>query len=410
LSTFDVPSFLVDPYALPAPLMTSEPGSFAHNTFSVRIPRIIDDIIASNAFPSHVRSAMQALRNEIVSGRIRPLLEEAPDTAFWNQISQPWHGRTWLDVPWYWAETYFYRRVLEATGYFQPGEWHGIDPYTLQKQSELKPDAAPRALRAALGALPHDPALRFEALLHASLWGNRTDLSYNVATTIGPTRHVADERANMLVDDSVRVWQQLASPTRRRVAIINDNAGTELLMDLALADFLLDQGITNEIALHLKPQPFFVSDAMPKDVRASIEALSSSDGLLQTLGQRLQQHVATGRMTLSSHWYYSTCLFYFQMPADLVNILTAFDLVILKGDANYRRLLGDAHWPPTSSFATATAYFPAPLVSLRTLKAELIVGLGPGVAEQLSAQESDWRVNGRRGVVQANLETQPLMR
>jgi hypothetical protein len=79
------------------------------------------------------------------------------------------------------------------------------------------------------------------------------------------------------------------------------------------------------------------------------------------------------------------------------------DLVIIKGDANYRRLLGDAHWPYTTPFAYATRYFPSPLVALRTLKAEIIVGLRPGEAEQLQAEDPAWLVNGKRGIIQARL-------
>jgi hypothetical protein len=121
------------------------------------------------------------------------------------------------------------------------------------------------------------------------------------------------------------------------------------------------------------------------------------------LGQRLQHYINVGRLRLRTHWFFPSCLFYFQMPPDLYVELQEFDLVILKGDANYRRLLGDAHWSPTSSFVYATAYFPTPFVSLRTLKAELIVGLTEGQAERLAQQDPDWRVNGKRGVIQANL-------
>ncbi|TMI75256.1 MAG: protein-glutamate O-methyltransferase family protein, partial [Bacillati bacterium ANGP1] len=78
-------------------------------------------------------------------------------------------------------------------------------------------------------------------------------------------------------------------------------------------------------------------------------------------------------------------------------------LVILKGDANYRRLLSDAHWAPTAPFSKVTGYFSAPLVALRTLKAEIIVGLAPGRAERLTAEDREWLVNGRRGVIQARL-------
>jgi hypothetical protein len=121
------------------------------------------------------------------------------------------------------------------------------------------------------------------------------------------------------------------------------------------------------------------------------------------LSERLRAHLETGRLQLRAHWFYATSLFYFQLPPDLDAELRGMDLVVLKGDVNYRRLLGDAHWPPTTPFEQATAYFPAPCAALRTLKAELVVGLGPGDSERRQAQDPDWLVNGRYGLVQARL-------
>ena len=91
------------------------------------------------------------------------------------------------------------------------------------------------------------------------------------------------------------------------------------------------------------------------------------------------------------------------MPADLRAALGELSLVIVKGDANYRRLVEDRHWPPDAPFEPITAYFPAPLVALRTFKSEVIVGLDPGQAEKEQAADPDWLVNGRRGVIQARL-------
>jgi hypothetical protein len=121
------------------------------------------------------------------------------------------------------------------------------------------------------------------------------------------------------------------------------------------------------------------------------------------LARRLRDQLARQDLQVRSHWHYGTSLFYFQVPEDLRTMLAKADLVVVKGDANYRRLLGDAHWPLTHSFAQATSFFPAPLVALRTLKAEIIVGLQPGDAERLGAEDPSWLVNGKRGVVQAHL-------
>ncbi len=90
-------------------------------------------------------------------------------------------------------------------------------------------------------------------------------------------------------------------------------------------------------------------------------------------------------------------------PRDLYADYRGATLVILKGDVNYRRLLNDAHWPPTTSFSQVTGYFPAPLAALRILKAELIVGLPSGQAERLAAEDPEWLVNGQRGIIQARL-------
>lgn len=46
-------------------------------------------------------------------------------------------------------------------------------------------------------------------------------------------------------------------------------------------------------------------------------------------------------------------------------------LVFLKGDANYRRLIGDRLWQTDTPFADVAGYFPTKLCALRTLKAEL---------------------------------------
>jgi uncharacterized protein with ATP-grasp and redox domains len=278
-----------------------------------------------------------------------------------------------------------------------------VDPFGPKKATELVPEAAPDAAKALLEILPEEPKARFEMLVHASLWGNRSDLSYEVAARLGRPTGAREERTNLLADDTLALWDFLQTRRCRRLAVLADNAGTELLMDLLLVDFLLGQDLAAEVYLHLKPCPFFVSDAMFQDVFAGLEALEGTDGATWGLVRRLRANLASGRLRLFTHWHYGTSLFYFQLPEELRAILSGMDLVVVKGDASYRRLLGDAHWPPTTSFAQATCYFPAPLVALRTLKAEIIVGLRSGEAERLQTEDPAWLVNGKRGVVQASL-------
>jgi uncharacterized protein with ATP-grasp and redox domains len=401
MADFELHPNQLDPATVPPPLSTGETGSFARYTFAVRIPRIIEETWEHNTFPAEIVDALTALRAEILGGPIRGLQEDAADVAFWNTVSAPYIGRGWLDVPWYWAESYLYRRILEATHYFQPGPWRGFDPFASQKAEEWRPTVAPAAVESLLDGLPAALDARCAALLRASLWGNRIDLSYKqVAGSGAGGRGAAGE---LLTDDTDDVCRRLAESDRCDVIIINDNAGTELAMDLALADFLLTANDLRRVTLHVKPQPFFVSDAMAADVEAGIRALAGGGDHTKALAGRLREHLAAARLRVTTHWFYCTSLFYYQLPTDLLPTLAAADLVIVKGDANYRRLLGDAHWPYETLFGQITAYFPASLLALRTLKSEIVVGLAEGESARLQAQDPNWLINGTRGVIQGRL-------
>ena len=50
---------------------------------------------------------------------------------------------------------------------------------------------------------------------------------------------------------------------------------------------------------------------------------------------------------------------------------TPSSMVFVKGDANYRRLLGDRKWATDTPFQDVVSYFPVPICALRTLKAEV---------------------------------------
>ena len=91
---------------------------------------------------------------------------------------------------------------------------------------------------------------------------------------------------------------------------------------------------------------------------------------------------------------------FWQLPTDLRANLSHSSLIISKGDANYRRLLGDRHWPFTTPFDKILHNSPAPLVALRTLKAEVAAGLKFEQIERLNNEERGWLVNGRYGVIQ----------
>jgi hypothetical protein len=387
----------------PPPLHTSVPGSFAQDTLRVRIPEILAKTRAKlGPLPPEVARRLDELDAELRTGTLRLLVEPAPDRAFWDPTAAPHVGHGWLDLPWFFAETYFYRRLLEATGYFGTGPMGGRDPFAADKASEWAPEEAPHRCAELLGSLPAERGARLRALMLGSLWGNRADLSYNVARQLGS--YAGDAAADLLADHSPAVAELLLAHRCPRVTLIADNAGTELLMDLALIDHLLAACGVEELVMHLKDHPFFVSDTMEHDLNEGIRALAGSrDAASVALAERLEGWRRAGKLRSTSHPFYTTSLFYPALPADLRADLGRSNLVMLKGDANYRRLCSDAPWPPETPFAEVVRDFPAPVVALRTLKAEVIVGLPPGVAERTRAADPGWMVNGRRGVIQARV-------
>jgi hypothetical protein len=139
---------------------------------------------------------------------------------------------------------------------------------------------------------------------------------------------------------------------------------------------------------------------MPKDILFTLEVLKSDPTAgIRALAQRLEGFLSSGRLKLRDDPYWSTCLMFRRMPKDLCNDLAQSDLVILKGDVNYRRVLDDRHWDYTTTLEKAGSYFPASFLLLRTLKGELMVGLNPGQAEKIMADDPTWLINGKRGVI-----------
>jgi len=385
---------------LPPPLMTSEHGSFARTTIIDRKPQIIRQVIEDNNFPDDVILALKVLNEEILCHPMQPLREKSEDTTFWNEELQRCEGSSWLDAPWYFAEAFFYRRLMEATQYFQPGMLKGIDPFLKQKQRSMD-EGIEWFVKEWEYFNCQNSECAFEALLHSCLWGNRADLSNDrIYETMRSGINVRNERHMILIDHSKEVLDLLQNGVKR-VDFFNDNVGKELFYDLAFVDFLLAEGWVGQIILHLKEYPFFVSDAMPKDVTKSIRQLRTSGlRLTKQLGERLENYLRVGKLKLAHESFWTTCLMFRQMPINLREDLAKSALVLVKGDVNYRRILDDRHWPYTTPLTDIAGYFPTSFVALRTLKGEILAGLNEGMAEEIQKEDPNWLIDGKRGIIQ----------
>lgn len=76
------------------------------------------------------------------------------------------------------------------------------------------------------------------------------------------------------------------------------------------------------------------------------------------------------------------------------------DFVFVKGDCNYRRLLGDRRWEMNTKFHKVLSYFPTRIVALRMLKADMGCGMTVEKTEAAANEDKNFMINGKWGVLQ----------
>lgn len=357
----------------------------------------------------------------------------------------------WFDVPWLFSECYMYRRL--STFFILTKHWKNYDLFARQKMDTFR-SSRPAVLELAskykefiqqLSAnkeVTHNAQaeeLMFTEMFEICLWGNATDLSLLTNLTYEDIQKLQGAEArkaaekNILVNDLPRAYQilkkaQAEGKKERRVDIVLDNAGFELYVDLILAGYLLSSGLATHIVLRPKSIPWFVSDVLPSDFSALLSAVANPRALYETASEdeKLQDKTpeplsksaeedlqfvfqewagfhAEGQIILRPNRYWTAGGSFWRLPhenPELLEELKPAELVIFKGDLNYRKLTGDAWWDPTTPFTDCLGPMgPSSgvnVLSLRTCKADVVVGLPAGKDEELRALEGGGGDSGQR--------------
>lgn len=377
----------------PPPIRTEGSNVFARYSMQERVPRIARDLLATNrSLSPGERDAVERLTRSIEeSAPLPPPRPPAPDVEAWTRAYEAHPGDRWLDGEWFYAELAFYREIADACRFWETGR----DPFAPAKEEELAGERPWTRLEQGL-ALRGSREARVVGLLDACLWGNRVDLSYTVAAS-RELRHDDD----LLVDERAAAVPRLVAPGAH-VHLVADNTGAELALDLALADAVLEEPGAR-VTLHLKMQPIFVSDATAADVRHALDRMAARGGAIRALATRLCRAFEDRRFVFAPDPFWSGPDFLWDMPVHLARSLSSATIAVFKGDANYRRVVGDALWPADAPFAEAASYARFPLLCLRTMKSDSVLGLPHGLAERLDAEDARWRIDGRRGLAQTFL-------
>lgn len=219
--------------------------------------------------------------------------------------------------------------------------------------------------------------LLFSEMCEICLWGNATDLSLLTSLTYEDIQKLQGSQArkesqkNIIVNDLDAAFDAMQKARRekkdgeRRVDIVLDNSGFELFVDLILGGYLLSSGLATSVVLHPKRLPWFVSDVTPKDFsdllnsmvdpQAFYTAADESGKTFPSLSEKEVSNVKflfeqwsefhqDGKLILRPHAFWTEQGGFWRMPQDapeLFEDLKESELVLFKGDLNYRKLTSD---------------------------------------------------------------------
>lgn len=282
--------------------------------------------------------------------------------------------------------------------------WKGYDVFARQKMATFKSsrpavlELASRYKELALEAergkgqdgrtgdeITQKERLLFTEMCEICLWGNATDLSLLTSLTYEDIQKLQGSKArkaaeqNILVNDLDAAFDVLQRAQagkeneERRVDIVLDNSGFELFVDLILAGYILSAGLATTVVLHPKVIPWFVSDVTPRDFAHLLNALADPQAFYtapddsgreheplsetelantQFLFEQWSHFHAEGKLIVRPHRFWTGPGSFWRLPnlaPDLYEDLKQSELVLFKGDLNYRKLTGDVR-PYTTLF------------------------------------------------------------
>ncbi|EIW76695.1 DUF89 domain-containing protein [Coniophora puteana RWD-64-598 SS2] len=352
---------------------------------------------------------------------------------------------TWFTAPWLFAECHLYR--LLRSYFNQTKHWRGFDPFFAQKNETFKNSGAAvfqiastmDQIEKEKDILKNDPEklqALYREMIQMCLWGNATDLSLLThmshedierLQTVGKEAQQA-RKEFILLDNQDEAWEHISKLKGGRCDIVLDNSGFELFTDFVLADFFVTYTpYFSKIIFHPKLMPWFVSDVNPADFDETIKSMEADAFFahapsleakenLARMVSRWKKYIEDGTFTLATRMrdsnedfiqmtkYWTAPWPYWNMEAQgpkAWDWLSKSELVIFKGDLNYRKLTGDTQWPVSTPFKDAIGPLAGsfPILSLRTNKADVAVGVSEEVARALDEKGERWRVSGKYALV-----------
>lgn len=359
-------------------IYTSVAGSFARFTIEKRVPFILEELIKGNSFPKDVENKLWELRKSVPQGQLTPLGRNYPFAPEINKTLEYNSTYGWLNAPFLFVENYLYHKVAEICRFFENRQ----DYFLYKKSADM--DKGMDRFSEKLGQINSIDS--FPEICFMNLLGNKADLSQN------SSYYSSDSAMDLLIDHRLSISSAISGASQ--VDIVLDNSGEELFFDLLFVYWLLSKTTVSEIRLHFKMIPYFVSDALISDYRLLLDKLGENRNTAW-FAKELNRFEDKGKIVLEEDPFWSSGKSFCRIPENLYGRLSSTDLIIFKGDLNYRRLVGDFYWPFEYKTSTLINFLPSPILISRILKSEVMVGLATD--EVPDKENRDWMFSGRFG-------------
>ncbi len=177
-----------------------------------------------------------------------------------------------------------------------------------------------------------------------------------------------------------------------KVDILTDNCGLELLSDIELAVYMLKKKRADSVVFHVRVLPQYVSDVTKNekvdDFEQLLRKLKAKKKMKDENGNPLfddhdllfyvRKYQHNNMLRIETNLFWNLPTYYYKYRKQFSKIIGKSDLVIVKGDLNYRKLVGDKNYHSCCWFRRRVRKLGYPVLALRAIKSSLVdVGILP---------------------------------
>jgi hypothetical protein len=167
---------------------------------------------------------------------------------------------------------------------------------------------------------------------------------------------------------------KLDSDKTTSIGIVCNSIGIELICDLFLAHNLLLSKTCQKVIFHVPSYPLVDFSPTRDDIINHIQFISnpihSDIWHVRHFGENLKRFVFEDAIEIHDDNFWCQETEFWNMPINIQEKIANYDLMFVKGDANYRRLFGECEWPLDTPVNNILNYWHVPMCALRTFKSD----------------------------------------